>query len=508
MLKSLHAYRTADNKTLTNRAYTRDIRDRITSYLKGTANVLNGLENGRGDFFSYDEEGQLMGGYYEATDSAGSGAERAEQFHYDALGNRVGSNVLGSEGNVDFTRRDNGLNQYLNWSLAAPGNYLHDDQFYGTPGNGVLMQEGMITASYNALNQPIAIYEPSLGGDFLWFGYDPLGRCVKRWMAPAGGGDPATNPATYFYSDSSWNLLQEGASSASVSRTYVHGARVDDIVASSPDVSAGQWYYHHYDARGHAILLTNVNGNLIEQYEYDAFGEPYLYDAAGAVVPVEQTKGNRFLFTGREWLKELHLYDYRNRLYHPLLGRFMQPDPKQFLAGDYNLYRYCHNDPINHTDPTGLYVTYGGDWTEKDAENFRKIFDAQWKTKEGRAAFEKMYASKDEFRIVPDRAAGTSNGGAAGFNIFTPAPADYKGPTYDSNSPMAGGQSNRNFEKKQQGDNTAANRQAHDAAREGGIGSGEKDLLRKFHETDKTGMTFQQMKQLAADIKANPGNYH
>ncbi len=41
-------------------------------------------------------------------------------------------------------------------------------------------------------------------------------------------------------------------------------------------------------------------------------------------------------------------------MYQPELGRFLQPDPKQFEAGDYNLYRYCHNDPINKTDPLGL----------------------------------------------------------------------------------------------------------------------------------------------------------
>jgi hypothetical protein len=32
----------------------------------------------------------------------------------------------------------------------------------------------------------------------------------------------------------------------------------------------------------------------------------------------------------------------------------MSPDPKEFAAGDYNLYRYCHNDPVNKSDPTGL----------------------------------------------------------------------------------------------------------------------------------------------------------
>jgi hypothetical protein len=36
------------------------------------------------------------------------------------------------------------------------------------------------------------------------------------------------------------------------------------------------------------------------------------------------------------------------------LGRFMSEDPKLFAAGDYNLFRYCHNDPIDFTDPMGL----------------------------------------------------------------------------------------------------------------------------------------------------------
>jgi RHS repeat-associated protein len=92
---------------------------------------------------------------------------------------------------------------------------------------------------------------------------------------------------------------------------------------------------------------------LLEQYEYDAFGFPYFHSATGAKQG-PQLYGNRFLFAGREWLGELRLYDYRNRMYQPELGRFLQPDPKQFAAGDYNLYRYCHNDPVNKSDPLGL----------------------------------------------------------------------------------------------------------------------------------------------------------
>jgi hypothetical protein len=35
----------------------------------------------------------------------------------------------------------------------------------------------------------------------------------------------------------------------------------------------------------------------------------------------------------------------------------MSEDPKGFDAGDYNLFRYCHNDPEDLTDPMGLWST-------------------------------------------------------------------------------------------------------------------------------------------------------
>src|SRR5437870_1442071 len=41
----------------------------------------------------------------------------------------------------------------------------------------------------------------------------------------------------------------------------------------------------------------------------------------------------------------------------------MSEDPKLFDAGDYNLFRYCHNDPIDFTDPMGLDGIPNGDGT-------------------------------------------------------------------------------------------------------------------------------------------------
>ncbi len=48
------------------------------------------------------------------------------------------------------------------------------------------------------------------------------------------------------------------------------------------------------------------------------------------------------------------LYYYRARYYDPTQGRFISRDPIGFAAGDWNLYRYVENDPVNWSDPSGL----------------------------------------------------------------------------------------------------------------------------------------------------------
>src|SRR5437016_9935202 len=76
------------------------------------------------------------------------------------------------------------------------------------------------------------------------------------------------------------------------------------------------------------------------------------------------------MFTGREWIAELGVYDYRNRYYHPALGRFLQTDPKGFDAGDMNLFRYVADDPVDLTDPTGLYGRARDEWSDKEWQKY------------------------------------------------------------------------------------------------------------------------------------------
>jgi RHS repeat-associated protein len=80
----------------------------------------------------------------------------------------------------------------------------------------------------------------------------------------------------------------------------------------------------------------------------------YSYDDYGAQIA---TPGgdpyNPYRFQSQPLDEESGLYYLQARYYNPGLGKFIQADPLRYGAG-LNLYDYCENDPINHSDPTGM----------------------------------------------------------------------------------------------------------------------------------------------------------
>jgi RHS repeat-associated protein len=185
------------------------------------------------------------------------------------------------------------------------------------------------------------------GSNSYQLAYDALGRCVKRTL---------NGVTTYYIYDGEKPIVELFANGAAAGLN-IYGKGIDEILVRVDYVvnPAGQAYYYQQDHEGSVTHLTDGSGTVIEKYKYDVFGAPTVYDGAGNLRSGGTIYNNRFLFTGREYSAMFGFYEYRARAYHPGLGRFMSEDPKGFDAGDYNLYRYCHNDPEDLTDPMGLW---------------------------------------------------------------------------------------------------------------------------------------------------------
>jgi RHS repeat-associated protein len=79
--------------------------------------------------------------------------------------------------------------------------------------------------------------------------------------------------------------------------------------------------------------------------------------------------GNNYLFQGREYEPEVGLYFYRNRYYMPRIGRFLQTDPTGYMDS-MNLYQAFGMNPVNFTDPFGLYTDFY--WKAKENRNRKR----------------------------------------------------------------------------------------------------------------------------------------
>jgi RHS repeat-associated protein len=208
--------------------------------------------------------------------------------------------------------------------------------------------------SYTYVNDTRLASVSGIGHTYRVF-YDALGRCVVRTM------DGSTSCYVY---DGEKPIVEYGPAFVKTAAN-IYGRGIDEILQRTDyTASPARTLYYQDDHEGnvtHLMMQISNTPTVVESYRYDAFGKPTITNTSGIVT------NNRFMFTGREYVSQFGIYEYRNRAYHPGLGRFMSEDPKGFAAGDYNLFRYCHNDPIDFTDPMGLYVM-STDPEEKNAK--------------------------------------------------------------------------------------------------------------------------------------------
>ena len=117
-------------------------------------------------------------------------------------------------------------------------------------------------------------------------------------------------------------------------------------------------YYGYYDHLGSLTALANEQGQVMERYAYDPWGNrrnPTNWTQSDSRTSWLVNRG----YTMHEHLDAFGIINMNGRVYDPLTAQFFSPDPYLQAPGDwlnYNRYSYAMNNPLLYTDPSGEFL--------------------------------------------------------------------------------------------------------------------------------------------------------
>jgi len=304
------------------------------------------------ELYQYDGMNQLIdmqrGTLNTAKTTIASGKNYQDNFTFDATGNwtTYKQDTTGAGFSLTQARTHNKANEIL--TVAGATTHVASDA------NGNMTKcvkpdnwSASFTLVYDAWNRLVIVKDTNNTTIVATYSYDALNRRVRKVVG---------NETRTFYFNNAWQCVEEYVGGGWKSR-YIWGLRyVDDLIMRDMDNTGGGSVTHRAyslaDANWNVVAITNTSGTVQERYTYSAFGKLNILDAAFTTRAASACNVTR-TFTGQVLDNETGLMLYRNRVYHPTLGRFLQRDPIGYEAEDENLYRYVFNNSLLYADPDG-----------------------------------------------------------------------------------------------------------------------------------------------------------
>ena len=207
------------------------------------------------------------------------------------------------------------------------------------------------SVSYTCYSRPSVLTEGSRSAAFT---YNGDGDRVKMYEA-----NGSTQVLTRYYIGGQYEFDQ--TPSGTKERLYLGGDAYSAPMVYQREGS-GSWTAYNIgrDYLGNITHIATVSGSLVAEYSYDPWGR--LRNPSNLAIYAPGNEPTLFLgrgFTGHEHLAWFGLINMNARLYDPVVGRFLSPDPyvqAPDFTQNFNRYSYALNNPLRYVDENGEWI--------------------------------------------------------------------------------------------------------------------------------------------------------
>lgn len=270
-----------------------------------------------------------------------------ESFGYDGL-NRLTS----YSGNTATYAANGNLTSKSEVGTFAYGNTGKPYALTSVTTEGTLIPSATQAISFTTFSRPAEISENGKTATFLYDGnYD------RRKMTLKSTGK--TTPDLVRYYMGGCYERDEKADGTVTDRIYLNGGYYDAPAVLIREKGVTKLHFILRDYLGSITAVVGPDKSIVQELSYDAWGN--LRNPATQKVYSQGEIPELLLgrgYTGHEHLPWFGLVNMNARLYDPVVGRFISPDPFVQLfdfSQNYNRFAYCLNNPMLYNDKDGKF---------------------------------------------------------------------------------------------------------------------------------------------------------